>query len=102
MKKIQLSGNLDENVARHHVGVGIEAVNDGSLEDGCWDLQMLTADNWLGTDHGDGIAIDSVTYEGDMARCDVTITDYDYVLKRSCAWTLSIEIDRRFVVDEAA
>lgn len=100
--KIQLSGNLDESIPRHHVGIGIEAVNYGELEDGCWDLKMLTAENWLGTDLGDGIAVDEVTFEGDTARCAITITDYDYVCKRSCAWTLSIEIDRRFVVDDAA
>lgn len=100
--KIQLSGNLDESAPRHHVGIGLVAVNNGDLEDGSWDLQMLAAENWLGTDHGDGIEVDEVTYEGDLARCDITITDYDYVFKRSCAWALSIEIDRRLVVDDAA
>ncbi len=76
MWKIQLSDNLDTNLCAHHIGVGIDAVNDGSLEEGCWDMRMMTAENWLGADYGDGIVVDEVIYAGDMAVCYVTIHDY--------------------------
>ncbi len=102
MHRIKLSGMLDEDEAAHRVGLGLYAVNDGSLARGEWDLQMITADNWLATDYGEGIAVDNVVFDGASAICTVAVTDHDAEANRDCRWSIDIEMDQRYVVEEDA
>ncbi len=102
MYKIQLSSKLEGDSGKFHVGPGLWAENDGSLEAGSWDLRTSVADNWLGTDYGEGIVVSDVVLKANTATFKVVISDYDYIEKKSCEFAIEAEIDRRYLVECAA
>lgn len=97
MATIRLSGNLDPKECFHRVGPGLSAQNDGGLEEGCWDLIMVTAENWIATDFGDGIEVDVVARGRDYTACTATIRDADPFTNKRCSFTVGFCIESRFV-----
>ena len=102
MKKIQLSGQLDESESWHSVGRGVFAENDGSLEIGRWDLCMVTAENHIGTDYGEGVDVEMLSVEefGDEAWCMVALHDHDALRNEDCSFHIAFAIDSRYLVEE--
>lgn len=102
---IALSGKLDDDSCMHSVGAGIVACNGDGLEPGCWDLRTVTAENWIGTDYGDGIRCESAEpADGEPGLMQVTleIDDFDGMRHRACSQQVSFLIDSEYVEWKAA
>lgn len=95
---IRLAGSLDcEHANLHKVGPCLFAENDGSLEPGEWDLRMLTAENWLGTDRGEGIPCLVLFETGGTSKVVLEIEDFDPERKEECTFQVVLAIDSAYV-----
>lgn len=81
-----------------HIGQGIYAVPEGDI----WDLQMVYAENVIGTDYGEGIPcciLESWTdHDGtDYSQVEISIGDYDCHLKKDVFFKFKVIIESKYL-----
>ena len=97
MKRIKLSGLLDPECGEHEVGPGLYAINDGTLEEGCWDLRMSYADNVIGTDYGDGLDVEVRSVDGlEEGLAWAEVANHDGI----ASFVFGFAIEERLLVEE--
>lgn len=97
---IRLSGKLNPEEGRCHVGQGVYADSIYADEDS-WDLVLSYAENVVGSDFGQGIlcAVLDEYESADGRFCHVAVdkADYDDVLKRDVHFSFQFVIESKYV-----